>query len=105
MTFSTASDLFYRQREILHFQLVFFFCDVLDAVVGRQGTTVLCNDLTTVTNGRHVMNRHARLALTGSLDSLVHMVAPHALAAKLGQQRRVQIDNTAREGSNEVVGK
>ena len=52
---------------------------------GDLAASILGNDFTTVADRGHIMYRHTCLPLTGSLDSLMDMVAPHALAAIFGQ--------------------
>ena len=78
--------------------------NVVHGIVGRKGTAVLGYYLTAVAYRCDVVYGHARLRLAGSLHGLMHVVAPHALATELRQQRRVDVDDAARERVNQEFG-
>ena len=81
-----------------------FLGNVVDCIIGRQSHTELGDDFASVANRRDIMNGHSRLCLASRLHGLVNMMAPHALAAILGQQSRMKIDDAAGEGFNQIVG-
>ena len=74
---------FYHGGEMGHLQLVLLLCDIICGIVGSEGYSELAYDLATITNVGDIMNSHASLCLTRCLDSLVHVMSPHALTAIL----------------------
>ena len=75
--------LFNDLREILHFELVLLLSNVVDSILGGKCHTVLGYNLARITDRRDIVDGHARLRLSCSLNSFVDMMPPHALSSIL----------------------
>ena len=62
-------------------------------IIGQDGASGLEENLALVIMRIDIVNRDARLRLASGQHRLMHMMAIHAFAAKLRQQRRMDIDD------------
>ena len=77
--------------EIFHLQDMLFRRDGIRIVIGRKGRFALGYDFSSIYFGAYPVYGHARFFLASSLDGLVYVVPPHALATKLGQERGMKV--------------
>ena len=98
------AHLFDDLWEVLHFELVFFSCDVVGCVGGEDGRAVLCDDFSLVVLRCDPMDGHACFCFAGCFDGFVDVVSIHAFSAELGQQCGMEVDDAAWVGVDEEGG-
>ena len=79
-------------------------CDIVGSVVRRKWCAELRYHLTAVAYVTDVVNGHTRLGFSRFLDGFMNMMTPHALAAILGKQGRVEVDHTTVVCLDQIIG-
>lgn len=97
-------DLLDDGWEVLHFQLVYLVGNVVGGVGGVETDGELGDVLALVKLGVDEVDGDARTGLVGGVDGFVYMVAPHALAAELGQEGGVDVDDATGVSLHQIGG-
>ena len=75
--------LFYYLWEMCHFEYMHLVCYVLRSIVRREWGRELCHMFALVEFWIDEMNSDARHCFASGFHCFMHMMSPHALAAKL----------------------